>query len=382
MNTGRREGREIAPQFEPNYEELWQFIQGDIDSGNYHLRDVSNELTPELKRMPGTSWPEKLKQLVASHEKIGDGRYCVLRNLNSGGTGTVQLALDLKRGLLVATKSINVGVSDYGAFMATVELERRREAYLREMENVKKLGDNPYLLKIFDIVAGKHAKSIVTEYLPKGDLSKSLNDTADVYGFSYSAPAIYRRGKKTVDRLTASVAVQACLGLDFMHEHGVIHLDVKPQNIFVVSENDKLGEEKMRVKLGDFDLGNVHLGLKDSKEWAGTVGYVSPEMLTQGKTSVGPGSDLYSLGVVLYRMSTGRQPHNGNEEDKVFRPPDEISNYHGSEKYAMDDLIMNLVNIDPIKRPNNAGEVAKEIKKMMMEQYPGIEKEFPFNLIG
>src|SRR5205823_6197239 len=110
--------------------------------------------------------------------------------------------------------------------------------------------------------------------------------------------------------ITGPILLQCCAALDAAHQHGIVHRDLKPDNVYLVSH---LGRRNF-VKIVDFgiakltDLGDVHSGRTQTGTVLGTPAYMSPEQATGDTTAIDGRSDVYSLGVMMFQLATGRPP--------------------------------------------------------------------------
>jgi serine/threonine protein kinase/formylglycine-generating enzyme required for sulfatase activity len=203
--------------------------------------------------------------------------YRVVRELGEGGMATVYLAIQLSLGRPVAIKVLAAERTPSEELVTRFEHEARTIARL----------DHPHIVSIFDV--GRTSTSQLyysMPYLPNGDLaSRDLRDD----------PAMV-------------FAVMRALGeaLDYAHDQGIVHRDVKPENVLF----DKLN----RPLLADFGIALTTRGkIRVTAEGTalGSVGYMSPEQ-SRGQASDGR-SDIYSLGVVCYEMLTGELPYPGDD---------------------------------------------------------------------
>jgi eukaryotic-like serine/threonine-protein kinase len=166
---------------------------------------------------------------------------------------------------------------------------------------------------------------------------------------------ISRRGSLPWE-LVVKYARQMCSALDCAHSHGVTHRDVKPGN-FLIASNGQL-------KLSDFGLATFvsAQNLTASGKTMGTFRYMSPEQI-RGK-DVGPQSDLYSLGCVMFEMLTGQPVFDGKSPAEILdlhlnHPPARASSIALDCPALLDKLISRLLEKDPAKRPESASEVAE-----------------------
>jgi serine/threonine protein kinase/beta-lactam-binding protein with PASTA domain len=205
-----------------------------------------------------------------------DGRYRVLGRLGVGGMATVYLAEDSSLGRKVALKVMAERYAEDGEFV---------ERFRREAQAAARL-NHPNIIAVYDRGEADGRPYIAMEYLQGRTLKQ----------------VIQAEGPLPPERAIA-IAMQVLAGLRYAHEHGVVHRDVKPHNVLVGDDG--------RIKVTDFGI--AHAGdpqMTEVGSIVGTAQYLSPEQ-ARGR-SVGPQTDIYSLGVVLYEMLAGRVPFEGD----------------------------------------------------------------------
>ena len=205
-----------------------------------------------------------------------DGRYRVLGRLGVGGMATVYLAEDSSLGRKVALKVMAERYAEDGEFV---------ERFRREAQAAARL-NHPNIIAVYDRGEADGRPYIAMEYLQGRTLKQ----------------VIQKEGPLPAERAIA-IAMQVLAGLRYAHEHGVVHRDVKPHNVLVGDDG--------RIKVTDFGI--AHAGdpqMTEVGSIVGTAQYLSPEQ-ARGR-SVGPQTDLYSLGVVVYEMLAGRVPFEGD----------------------------------------------------------------------
>lgn len=212
-------------------------------------------------------------------------RYQILDRIGGGGFATVYRALDTQTGETVALKVLR---EQY------VESAEFRQRFRNEAQTIRALPDNPHIVKPRDY--GETAKTcyLAMELLQGEDLDKVLA----------------RRGALPFNEV-ASIAVQVADALAVAHRHGMVHRDIKPQNIKITPTG--------LVKVMDFGIARATEGTHLTRAGAliGTPQYIAPE-IWEGQTATAR-SDVYSLGVVLYEMIAGRAPFDGDTPAAVMR---------------------------------------------------------------
>jgi hypothetical protein len=210
------------------------------------------------------------------------GRYRLDRRLGAGGFGVVWLAWDEKLEREVAVKAMpleRASVDGVGA--KRVEREARAAARL----------NHPGIVAVYELAADEHEVYLVSELVRGRTLAELL------------------RAGAVSDRDAARIGVVLCDALEHAHARGVIHRDVKPQNVMVVSEP---AAGAGFAKLADFGVAHVASGdpLTSPGDVIGTLAYMAPEQADGG--AVTPASDVYSLALTLYEAWTGTNPLRGH----------------------------------------------------------------------
>src|SRR3954466_3636082 len=218
--------------------------------------------------------PEVTERLEA--ETVVDGRYRVLHRLGSGGMAEGYCAQDLQLGRNVALKILYRRFAEDGEF---VERFRREAASAAGLQH-------QHVVSVYDRGEFDGTYWIAMEYLEGRSLKRLIQD----------------EGPLAPERAVA-LTIQILRAARFAHRRGIIHRDLKPHNVIVDDED--------RVKVTDFGIARA--GASDMTETGsilGTAQYISPEQ-AQGH-AVSAQADLYSIGVILYELVTGRVPFNSD----------------------------------------------------------------------
>jgi serine/threonine-protein kinase len=267
--------------------------------------------------------------------KIVDGRYILGESLGSGGMGEVYLAHD---GVLERDVALKVLRSQYAGD------EEFAERFRREARSAASLS-HPNIVQIYDRGEAEDGTSyIAMEYVPGGTLKEQI-----------------RRRAPFRARETAAVGAQIADALGAAHERGVIHRDIKPQNVLVTASGD--------LKVTDFGIARAASAVTSSASGAifGTAGYISPEQ-SLGEP-VGPASDLYSLGVVLYEMLTGELPFAADNSiavcmKHVNEPPRPPNLLNPDIPEGMNALVLMLLAKHPTDRYGSAMELLTDLERV------------------
>ncbi|MCA9200677.1 MAG: protein kinase, partial [Planctomycetales bacterium] len=220
------------------------------------------------------------------------GPYCVQHRLGVGAGGVVYLAEDLAQHRLVAIKLLR----PEGLYFS--ELHQR---FVRESQILGQLR-NPHIAEVLD--AGEHhgLPYLVSTYYAASSLDRQLREQ------TCFAPA-----------QAAEIARQIAVATQYAHANGVIHRDIKPSNVLIERCDKPLDSEHLpiHVRLTDFGLATFYesadrstssTGLTRTGHALGTIAYMSPEQAAGRRREVGPHSDIWSIGVVLFELVTGNVP--------------------------------------------------------------------------
>ncbi|HEX7177102.1 MAG TPA: serine/threonine-protein kinase [Pyrinomonadaceae bacterium] len=253
-------------------------------------------------------------------------RYRVVGALGRGGMGEVWRADDLKLKQAVALKFLPEKLSKDAEMLGR---------FHREVRTARRVS-HPNVCRVFDIgeTGGSHFLSM--EYIDGEDLSSLLR----------------RIGRLPEDK-AVEVARQICAGLAAAHDEGVLHRDLKPANVMI--------DGRGRARITDFGLAGLADEITGRDISSGTPAYMAPEQLT-GK-EVSARSDIYSLGLLLYEVFTGRKAFDAPSLDELIRQretsaPPSISSFIKDVDPVVERVIQRCLESDPSKRPASALQVA------------------------
>ncbi|GAA3086878.1 Stk1 family PASTA domain-containing Ser/Thr kinase [Streptosporangium carneum] len=256
--------------------------------------------------------------------KLLDGRYRVESRIARGGMATVYLALDVRLDRTVAVKVMHRSLAEDPAFV-------RR--FIGEAKSVASLS-HPNVVHVFDQGTDGDNVYLSMEYVP----GRTLRDV------------LRSRGRLPArEALEVMIPVLAALGS--AHQAGLIHRDVKPENVLLADDG--------RVKVVDFGLARAIEATNQTRTGVmiGTIGYMSPEQVTSGAADAR--SDVYAAGIMLFELVTGRQPYEGETPMSVaYRHvhdtvPVPSSLLPGSPP-LLDTLVAQATARDPAMRPADA----------------------------
>jgi beta-lactam-binding protein with PASTA domain/predicted Ser/Thr protein kinase len=262
---------------------------------------------------------------VPETSTIIDGRYRVLHRVGSGGMADVVCAEDLQLGRNVAIKLLHRRFAQDAEFV---------ERFRREASSAAGL-QHPNVVAVYDRGAWDETYYIAMEYLEGRTLKKLVQDEAPL-----AAP-------RAIDLTT-----QILKAARFAHKRGIIHRDLKPHNVIVDGEG--------RAKVTDFGIAKA--GASDMTQTGsimGTAQYLSPEQ-AQGHAVSAP-SDLYSVGIIMYEMLTGRLPFEGESAvtialKQVGELPVPPSAYNPDIPPALEAVVLRALEKDPARRFADADE--------------------------
>jgi len=283
---------------------------------------------------------------------LQDGRYYVLKQLDEGGRGVVYKAKDTVLNRVVAIKM----------FKKTLLSEETRSCFVREAQAVAKL-NHPNIVSIYEIgTVHIKARELGVKSWLKGESEEEekqffVLDFIDGMNLR-ELLRTYPEGKCDMQTILRT-SIDVCSGLQYAHSRGVLHGDIKPENILITHEGT--------AKLMDFGLAKM-LGepsITQEGQIVGAVAYVSPE-IALGK-GADARSDLYSFGAVLYEMVTGRPPFLGEDSVKIIFShihdyPISPSKLNPKVPMALDECIMKLLEKEPGKRYQSAEDLLKVLR--------------------
>lgn len=287
--------------------------------------------TSKIGRAPSSGAPR-----VSSSDPIGGGRftpgiviagrYRIVALAGRGGMGEVYRAEDLKLSQTVAVKFLPEKLT------ADPPALERFHSEVRIARQVS----HPNVCRVFDIGETDGVSYLTMEYVDGEDL----------------ASLIRRIGRLSPDK-AAEIARQICAGLAAAHERGVIHRDLKPANVMLDSQG--------KARITDFGLAGLAATIEGAEVRAGTPAYMAPEQLAGREVTLR--SDLYSLGLVLYELLTGKRAFEATTLQELIRQREqgELSRPSTIVKDLdplLERVILRCVEKDPLQRPASALQVA------------------------
>ncbi len=262
-------------------------------------------------------------------------RYEIVSKIGTGGMADVYKAMDHKLNRFVAMKVLKPEFREDATFVKKFRSEAQAAAGLT----------HPNIVNVFDVGDDEGVYYIVMELIEGITLKEYIS----------------KKGKLSVKEAT-SIAIQVSMGLEAAHSHGIVHRDVKPQNIIISTDG--------KVKVTDFGIARAASSNTISSNVMGSVHYSSPEQVRGGYSD--EKSDIYSLGITLYEMVTGRVPFDGDttvaiaikhlQEEMV--PP---SVYSPDLPYSLEQIIMKCTQKSVDRRYNKMEDVIEDLKHSLID---------------
>jgi len=262
--------------------------------------------------------------------RLLNNRYELLETLGKGGMAVVYRARDRMLERSVAVKILREDYTKDPTFLDRFRQEAKAAANL----------SHPNIVTVHDFGLDSGQLFIVEEFMPGTDL-KTL---------------IKQRGRFTPEE-AVPLLVQACAGIGYAHRAGLVHCDVKPQNLLVTPD--------MRLKVTDFGiaraLSTIHPDEKSSIVW-GSPQYFSPEQAAGAAPS--PASDVYSLGVIMYEMLTGSLPFHATTAAQLARlhldaEPVPISELLPNIPPTLEQIVNKVLSKEPSQRYRTADQLGR-----------------------
>ena len=261
-------------------------------------------------------------------------RYEIIGKIGAGGMSDVYKAKDLTLGRFVAIKVLKSEFSDDINFVTKFRTEAQSAAGL----------EHPNIVNIYDVGSENGMHYIVMEYV-EGITLKTY---------------IEKKGQLSFKE-AVSIAIQVGRGIEAAHNKNIIHRDIKPQNIMISTEG--------KVKVTDFGIARAATSNTISSDVMGSVHYSSPEQARNG--FVDGKSDIYSLGIVMYEMVTGRVPFDGDTtvaiaiqhlQEEMVAP----SVYAPDLPISLEKIILKCTQKSQDRRYATMGELLVDLKKALM----------------
>ena len=271
---------------------------------------------------------------MKAEERFIADRYEIISKVGAGGMSDVYKAKDLTLGRFVAIKILKSEFSEDLNFVTKFRTEAQSAAGL----------EHPNIVNIYDVGSERGMHYIVMEFV-EGVTLKTY---------------IEKKGQLSFKE-AVSIAIQVGRGIEAAHSKGIVHRDIKPQNIIISTEG--------KVKVTDFGIARAATANTINSDVMGSVHYSSPEQARNG--FVDGKSDIYSLGIVMYEMVTGRVPFDGDttvavaiqhlQEEMV--PP---SAYALDLPISMEKIILKCTQKSPDRRYDTITALLTDLRKALI----------------
>ncbi len=276
------------------------------------------------------------------------GKYQIIKELGHGATSTVYLALDPFNNQQVAIKLFSHDVTKHTAISKAFRKQLATEAAL-----AGKLS-HPHIVKIYDAVIDSDENYMVMEYV-EGETLERYAEVDHLLSLGRISEIVYK----------------CCKALEYAQYQGVIHRDIKPANILIQGESD--------IKISDFGAAVIESQQTTQVSGVGSPAYMSPEQIKE--LTLSHQTDIYSLGVTMYRLLTGKLPFVGaNNYSMIYQimniEPPPPSTFRPEIPPALDAIVMRAINKDLAQRYQTWDEFARDLVAFISYSVPQQEGIF------
>jgi serine/threonine-protein kinase len=303
--------------------------------------DSGPVMVPSVIREVGTETGSEQSGATPRGPLVG-GRYHVLERIGAGGMGKVFKVVHGKLGKTFALKIIRDSLAGQ---------DKARDLFYREARMASSLS-HPNVASVVDYGEDeKLGAFMVMEFLQGEPLHRML-----------------KREKRLSLRQAIEIIQQVAEALHYIHSKGIVHCDIKTENIILLTEVADAKRRRLQVKLLDFGLARSTTTTRNTNSLAGTPHYVAPERIRGQKAS--PSSDIYGLGILFYEILTGRVPWDGSVDEILSghlnlapTPPSRL--LEGGLDPAVEKLILRALAKTPDKRHKDMAAFLYELRTVM-----------------
>lgn len=262
------------------------------------------------------------------------GRYEVLEKIGTGGMSDVYKAKDQKLNRFVAVKVLKQEFSENRNFVSKFRVEAQAAAGLM----------HPNIVNVYDVGEEEGIHYIVMELVEGITLKKYIEKKV-----------------RLTTKEAISIAIQVAMGIEAAHNNHIIHRDIKPQNIIISKEG--------KVKVTDFGIAKAASSNTITSNVMGSVHYTSPEQARGGFSD--EKSDIYSLGVTIFEMLTGRVPFNGDTTvaiaiKHIQNPMPLMRDFVPEIPQSVENIVMKCTQKSPDKRYQSMAEMIADLKHSLI----------------
>lgn len=276
-----------------------------------------------------------------------DGRYELLELIGVGGMADIYKARDIEEDRIVAVKILKTEFAGSDEFLRRFRNESKAIALL----------SHPNIVKIYDVGFTDKVQFIVMEYVD----GITLTDYIEQQGVLKWRDAVH-------------FTIQILKALQHAHDRGIVHRDIKSSNVMLLSDGT--------IKVMDFGIArfNRENNKTMSEKTIGSVHYISPEQARGDITD--ERSDIYSVGVALYEMLTGKKPFDGDTPVSIAlmhmqSTPKKPSEINSTIAEGLEQIVLRAMQKDPSQRYQTAGEMIKDLEEF--KKNPGIVFDYKYN---
>ena len=269
----------------------------------------------------------KLGMLIAD-------RYEILEKIGTGGMADVYKAKDIKLNRYVAVKVLKQEFAENKNFVSKFRVEAQAAAGLM----------HPNIVNVYDVGEEDGIHYIVMELVEGITLKKYIE-----------------KKSRLSTKEAISIAIQVAMGMEAAHNNHIIHRDIKPQNIIISKEG--------KVKVTDFGIAKAASSNTITSNVMGSVHYTSPEQARGGFSD--EKSDIYSLGITLFEMLTGRVPFNGDTTvaiaiKQIQDPMPSPREFVPEVPVSVERIVLKCTQKSPDRRYQNMGDMIRDLKRSLI----------------
>ena len=262
------------------------------------------------------------------------GRYEVLEKIGTGGMSDVYKAKDQKLNRFVAVKVLKQEFSENRNFVSKFRVEAQAAAGLM----------HPNIVNVYDVGEENGIHYIVMELVEGITLKKYIEKKV-----------------RLTTKEAISIAIQVAMGIEAAHNHHIIHRDIKPQNIMISKEG--------KVKVTDFGIAKAASSNTITSNVMGSVHYTSPEQARGGFSD--EKSDIYSMGITMFEMLTGRVPFNGDTTvaiaiKHIQDPMPYLRDFVPEIPVSVENIVMKCTQKSADRRYQSMGEMIADLKHSLI----------------